>query len=112
MIEEDMVDFLLLGVLIDNSKGRKEFDNVESKIGKIDKIGEWKKVLKLVDEKLIEDMGLIGGVILGVLRKIKMGERLGDWINDKREIWLMKKEKILIEILKKERGNREILNKK
>src|SRR5579863_10423492 len=86
---DKLPDSFLLGVLIDQRHGCTECDGVAGQLGNVDYLGARKLVFQLGDAALVERLRFFGGVILSVLRKVAMGARVGDLLDDARALHLL-----------------------
>src|SRR5208282_1974551 len=79
---DDLPHRLLVGILVDQRDGRAECDRVAGKLRYVNDFGARELVLELGDAALVERLRLLRRVVLGVLREIAMGPRVGDLLDD------------------------------
>ena len=71
-LAHDLPDLLFLGVFVHQRDGGAELDGIARELGDIDDVGARELVLELRDAALVDRLGFLGGVILGVLREVAM----------------------------------------
>src|ERR1700733_12234971 len=88
-LADDLPHRLLVGVLIDQGDGGAKGDGVAGQFRHVDDLGARQLVLELGDAALVERLRFLRRVILGVLRKIAVGARIGNLLDDARALSLL-----------------------
>jgi cytochrome d ubiquinol oxidase subunit II len=79
---DNLVGELLFRIDVDNRDRRAETDFLAAQLADVDDVGARQLVVEFADASLDEALLLLGGVILGVFRKIAVRPRLGNGRND------------------------------
>ena len=81
-VTDDLIFHLRVIVMAAQRNGCAEGHGLPRKLGEVDDFGARKLVLQIHHAALDEGLTVLGGMIFGVLRKITMGARLRDHLDD------------------------------
>src|SRR5579859_1036017 len=110
-LADDLPDRLLVGVLVDQGHRGAERDGVAGQFRDVDHLGAGELVLELGDVAFVERLRLFGGMIFGVLRKIAVGARVGDLLNDARPLDLLALPQLGLQRGIARRGHRNLVHR-